>query len=116
MADLLLHMTLIDLARGGPGRAQRMTGEFGRTLVLTEVAMQAGGQGRGLDKAGALSSRRSSPTSLPLAVTRRDKLAIAAAMEASAALSGPFKAETYARMSGLVVGNKGNTGRTNRNL
>ena len=52
MADLLLHMTLIDLARGGPGRAQRMTGEFGRTLVLTEVAMQAGGQGRGLDKAG----------------------------------------------------------------
>lgn len=29
-----------------------MTGEFGRRLVPTEVAMQAGGQGRGLDKAG----------------------------------------------------------------
>ncbi|KQU95986.1 hypothetical protein ASD00_19720 [Ensifer sp. Root31] len=73
--------------------------------------MQAGGQGRGLDKAGALSSRRSSPTSLQLAVTRRNNLAIAAVMEAS--LSGPFQAETYARMSGLVVGN---TGRSNRNL
>jgi|UPI0006479C6F hypothetical protein len=52
MAELLLHMTLIDFGRGGQTGAQRMTGEFGRPLVFAEVTMQAGGKGCGLDEAG----------------------------------------------------------------
>ena len=52
MAKLLLHVALVDLGRGGEAGAQRMAGEFLRSLALRQIATHAGCQRGALDEAG----------------------------------------------------------------
>ena len=51
---MFLHMTLVDLGRGGKAGAQRMTGKNLAVLGLGQIATHAGGECRLLDEAGDL--------------------------------------------------------------
>ena len=52
VAELLLHIALVDLGRGGEAGAQRMAGEFFLPLALGEVAAHPGGKRGVLDQTG----------------------------------------------------------------
>ena len=54
MAELFLHMALVDLCRGGEAGAQRMAGEFLRPFALGEIAAYTGGERGTLDQPGDL--------------------------------------------------------------
>ena len=52
MAELLLHIALVDFGRGGGAGAQRMPGKFLLPLSLGKIAAHAGGECRSLDQPG----------------------------------------------------------------
>src|SRR5208283_6017105 len=52
MAELLLHIALVDLGRGGEAGAQRMAREFLLPLAFCQIAADAGGHGGVLDQTG----------------------------------------------------------------
>ena len=52
MAELLLHIALVDLGRGGEAGAQRMAGEFPLPFGFGKVGADAGGKRGALDQAG----------------------------------------------------------------
>ncbi len=54
MAELLLHIALVDLGRGGEAGAQRMAGKQLSALALRQIAAHAGGQRGALDEPGDL--------------------------------------------------------------
>ena len=54
MAELLLHIALVDLGRGGEAGAQRMAGKLLLAFALGQIAADTGGEGRSLDQPGDL--------------------------------------------------------------
>ena len=52
VAELLLHIALVDLGRGGEAGAQRMPGELPFPLSLGQVAAHAGGERGVFDQSG----------------------------------------------------------------
>ena len=52
MAELLLHVALVDLGRGGEAGAQRMAREFLLPFAFRQIAADAGGQRGAFDQTG----------------------------------------------------------------
>ncbi len=50
MAELLLHLALVDLGRGGEAGAQRMPGELFLPLAFGQIAAHPGGHRGSLDE------------------------------------------------------------------
>jgi Replication protein C C-terminal region len=52
VAELLLHVALVDLGRGGEAGAQRMPGELSFALAFGQIAAHAGGERGAFDQSG----------------------------------------------------------------